>query len=141
MTQAQPLVCRLIDDARSKHGISTSEAARRAGMSRQRWGAIIAGRKSGNEPVVARPETLARMAHAVEMQPEDLQYIRPDVALVMLQTWGTQARPTMAQSALVRILRPLLDTYGVEVFLRAVAQVLKPNSLGTYRKRGRREQQ
>lgn len=59
---------RLIDAARAKAGLSTREAARRAGISEGRWRQVVKGSyRAGGQDISTKtkPETLAAMARAV----------------------------------------------------------------------------
>ena len=67
---------RLITDALARSGLSTREASRRAGISYGRWRQITSGYQNvspGSWARVRAPAlTLARMAAAVGLRPEDL---------------------------------------------------------------------
>ena len=73
----QPPEGRLIEEAREQLGISQNEAAKRAGMSGTRWRQIVYGEASGGpgvkNPVHGNPETIAKMAHVVEITVEQLE--------------------------------------------------------------------
>lgn len=83
----QPPEGRLIERAREKLGISQAEAGRQAGVSGQRWRALVKGYKEGGRQTVrGRADTLARMARVVGLQHVDFIGVgRPDVALELLR--------------------------------------------------------
>lgn len=69
---------KLITDARKRARLSGREAARRAGISEGRWRQIVNGymvvTKGVYSPVVGAPaDTVARMAHSVDVTPEQLE--------------------------------------------------------------------
>ncbi|MEV4371685.1 helix-turn-helix transcriptional regulator [Nonomuraea sp. NPDC049637] len=81
----QPAEGRLIEEARERLNISQNKAAKRAGMSGTRWRQIVYGSASGGpgitNPVVGNPTTIASMAHAVDLTPDELaQAGRDDAA-------------------------------------------------------------
>lgn len=65
-------------------GIPVREAAAEAGLSPSRWGQIASGYQSNGgvrTPVTGQPHTVARMARAVDVTPEQLEEAgRPDAA-------------------------------------------------------------
>jgi hypothetical protein len=76
---------RLIEAAATATGLSVKKLAANAGISDTRWRHIVKGWQpgpgGGQNPVVAPPLTLARMAFAVGVSPEDLaQTGRTDAA-------------------------------------------------------------
>lgn len=84
----QPPEGRLIEEARERLDISQNEAAKRAGMSGTRWRQITYGEASGGpgikNPVHGNPETIAKMAHVVEVTVEQLEEVgREDAARVL----------------------------------------------------------
>lgn len=73
---APPPAAVLISQALKQIRMSGREAARRSGVSDSRWRQIIHGYQtvSGNHvPVVAPAETLARMAQATQVTPDELR--------------------------------------------------------------------
>ena len=89
---AQPPEGRLLEealDARRPH-MTQREAARLAGISDARWRQLVTGYQSVGQghyaPLTARAETLARMAAAVGVTPEQLAGVeREDAAAVLLR--------------------------------------------------------
>ena len=79
---------RLLETAREQLGYSKRRAAAEAGISEARWRQIVTGiRRAGGGvtlPVNPRPETLASMARAVDVQPD-----------VVLRAAGLDAPPTL----------------------------------------------
>src|SRR5687767_10198333 len=66
---------RLLEDRRTRAGLSQTAAAERAGISQGRWRQIIIGfieRADGRSPTHPSPELLAHMASAVGMTPHEL---------------------------------------------------------------------
>ena len=87
----------LIEDA-LKHlrpKLSQRKAAARAGMTDSWWRQMVNGATTINGKAVqvnAPPETLARMARAVEIIPDDIRAVgRPDVADALLRLIGEEA--------------------------------------------------
>jgi transcriptional regulator with XRE-family HTH domain len=73
----------LIEAAREDAGLSRREAARRAGISDSWWRYVAAGWQNG--PLAGTPDTVAAMARAVGVTPDDLENEgeRPDAARVL----------------------------------------------------------
>lgn len=73
-----------LERARQRSGLSQNEAGRRAGISGTRWRQIVAGWQSsggGQIPVTAPARTVAKMAWAVGLTPEELGAVgRADAA-------------------------------------------------------------
>lgn len=88
----QPPEGRLLEEAlasRRPH-MTQREAARRAGISDARWRQLVTGYQSVGQghyaPVTARAETLARMAGAVGVTPEQLVEVdREDAAAILMR--------------------------------------------------------
>jgi transcriptional regulator with XRE-family HTH domain len=75
------------------------EAARLAGISDARWRQLVTGYQSVGQghyaPLTARAETLARMAAAVGVTPEQLAEVdREDAAAVLIRINREPAEPT-----------------------------------------------
>jgi transcriptional regulator with XRE-family HTH domain len=79
----------LIQVAQKRSGLSAREAARRSGISEGRWRQVVNGYQTVSAgihaPVTAPADTLARMAYAVEVQPDDLREAGRDDAASALQ--------------------------------------------------------
>jgi len=82
--QDQPAEGRLIEEARKRLRLSQNAAAKLAGMSGTRWRQIVYGQASGGpgikNPVRGNAVTLAAMAEAVELRPDDLRQAGRDDA-------------------------------------------------------------
>ncbi|MCZ2837181.1 helix-turn-helix domain-containing protein [Modestobacter sp. VKM Ac-2985] len=80
----QPPEGKLIGDAMKRRGMSARSAATASGISDTRWRHIVAGYQPVGDlyvPVSGPPETVARMAHAVGVKPEQLSEVgREDAA-------------------------------------------------------------
>lgn len=107
MPPAQPPEAAALRIARIRQNLSVSSAAERAGVSTSLWRQVEAGyttpAKGVHAPKIAPAATLARMARAVDLQPDDLesQGHRPDAAAILRemarQQEGSQpAVPAMA---------------------------------------------
>jgi hypothetical protein len=78
----------LIGKAAKSAGITVKKAAERAGISDTRWRQIVAGYQTPTRgqhiPVEGRPDTVARMAYAVGLLPEQLEGVgRTDAATIL----------------------------------------------------------
>jgi transcriptional regulator with XRE-family HTH domain len=78
---SQPPHGELLEDARKRSKLSIREAARRAGISGNWWSAVVNGSQNG-VPANGSPETVAAMARAVGVTPDQLetQGHNPDAA-------------------------------------------------------------
>ena len=85
----------LIEAAREDAGLSRREAARRAGISDSWWRYVAAGWQNG--PLTGTADTVAAMARAVGVAPDDLEGEggRPDAARILrrLRPAGAPAAP------------------------------------------------
>ena len=93
----QPPEGRLIADAADRLSLSIREAARRAGISYGRWRQITSGYQNVSPGVYgavhAPARTLARMAQAVNVSPEELESAgRPDAAAILRDLPETEAQ-------------------------------------------------
>ncbi|BEL07876.1 hypothetical protein Q0Z83_060670 [Actinoplanes sichuanensis] len=88
---------RLLHDAQKASGLSIYAVAERAGMSDARWRQIVKGSMSVQGvvvPVVANAKTLARMARAVGLGPDDLiEAGRDDAAETLRATVAVEGAP------------------------------------------------
>jgi transcriptional regulator with XRE-family HTH domain len=69
---SQPLHGKLLEDARKRAKLSIREAARRSGISGNWWSAVVSGSQNG-VPANGSPETVAAMARAVGVTPDQLE--------------------------------------------------------------------
>lgn len=88
----------LIRLARQAAGLSIPDAVRLSGVSKARWSTVESGWESRNKvirPVKAKPDTLARMARAVGISPERLEFEgeRADAAVILREILRLQAQP------------------------------------------------
>lgn len=110
--------------------ISQREAARRARISEARWRQITSGYQtvSGSHlPVVAPPRTLARMAHALGVRPDQLRETgRADAAAVLRDLEAAQAAADAAAPPPGSQVRVDERWHMLEALLREVAVGLSP---------------
>lgn len=110
---AQPAEGAAIQRALQRTRLSAREAAGRAGISEGRWRQIVNGYQSAGGqriPVTAPAVTLAHMARAVDLKPEDLAEAgRDDAADVLADILAQQPEPDTIQDdgdpVLVKVLR------------------------------------
>lgn len=110
----QPAEGALIQRAMIRQRLSARQAATKAAMSEGRWRQIVAGYQSARGqhiPVTAPPATLARMAQAVGLTPDDLTTAgRADAAdvlrdLATAQPGPAQSTPASRSEALTKVMR------------------------------------
>lgn len=100
----------LIEAARERMEpkLSGRAAASAAGISDGRWRQIVNGYLSAGQgnyiPVVAPPETLARMARVVGVTPEDLTRVgREDAAGVLVRMMGDEIRNKLVHRSAIPV--------------------------------------
>lgn len=104
MSNETPPEGEIIEAARRRHRLSQNKAATKAGISGTRWRQVVKGVASGGKGVVlptrGNAETVAHMAHAVGVSPDQLaEADRDDAADVLrgleLDNATEQDRPTL----------------------------------------------
>ena len=105
MPPAQPPEAEALRIARIRQNLSVRAAAERAGVSTSLWRQVEAGyttpAKGVHTPKIAPAATLARMARAVDLQPDDLesQGQRPDAAQILREIARQQEGNQLAMPA------------------------------------------
>lgn len=108
MTQpGRPPEARLIAAALKRSGLSGRKAAERAGISEGRWRQIVNGYQTPSAkiqiPVIAPPDTLARMAQVVKVTPEQLEEAGRRDAAEVLRELGEYKEPTESDPTISEI--------------------------------------
>lgn len=81
---SQPPYGELLENARTRARLSRREAARRSGISDNWWRAVVSGSQNNGAPAHGSPETVAAMARAVGVNPDQLEQAgNPDAAEVL----------------------------------------------------------
>lgn len=109
---------RLLDEARKRSGLSARGAADRAGISEGRWRQIVNGFQSAGQGQVVKvagpDDTIARMAWAVGVTPDELRAAKRERAAEVLEGLLKPISAELAQSAeefIGRILNPDLARF------------------------------
>lgn len=125
-TPPTPPEAALIKSALKRRRITARAAAHQAGIGEARWYQIMRGNQTvggARVPVVAPPDTLARMAHAVGVTPEQLEEVdRADAAeeLRDLAQHETPPPPGDRDDPGVRALKAVWQTLEPEDRTRAL---------------------
>jgi transcriptional regulator with XRE-family HTH domain len=117
--------------AREGARISMAKAAERARMSKARWVQIENGRETRRgqvRPVRAKPVTIAHMAHAVNLQPERLEFEgqNPEAAAILREIINQRnARPPIDAERIAQG-RPYADKIYAKLLNLAAENNLNP---------------
>jgi transcriptional regulator with XRE-family HTH domain len=133
----QPAEGALLARAMIRERLSAREAAKRAGISEGRWRQIVSGYQSAKGqhiPVVAPAATLAHMAHALNIKPEELTTAgRADAADVLSDLLSN---PSGTSLAVPKVVQALADAANNSRQSEALIRVMEnPNLSDTDKKK------
>lgn len=119
----------LIQRVMQQRGLSASRVARLAGISPERWRQITNGYEAAGRgqrvEVIAPAGTLAKMAHAIGISPEQLEEAgRTDAAQVLRDLQQVQPQPVTSLD--VSVLRAIANSPDRPEHLRRIAEGLIP---------------